>query len=480
MTAVPSAAPSVAPVADAPARKTFDAFQRWYINPAKRRRNEWPEDLTESDLEEIAALVPRFLHPDVSGLVLANALGVLLAHLAKERRAHAGCVDAMREASNRQVQRRQVLERTITDLRIDLGAAEAALGRRTMELEDARLCEMYRRRRAEARADDLTASFDLRQRADVRAIERWQAATGRAMEWPDHADLVVWLLERLEAAEGRATELERQAGDRVTVMHAAADELERLWVEHGDGDASPKLVMRLREELGGCYPGRCRAFKVVAEAKHKERLELLERWVVLRCVDAEAERDLLLVRVAGMERAVEALKAPTAAFIKGPVKPNDIEMLTIEEDAGQFQVPMVWSAPAVDVVQAMEAIDPFVRHARRLLVGWAKEPEGFASGAMKVTFSDLRRIIALWDSLKASPAAAGGQHLTLEDLSELANAPDLPLDEALARIVFAALDSPERAVRQAAAVVPMTLDQEKNRWVVALPTDAEPKEKTHG
>lgn len=271
MNAAPSAAPAAAPVADAPARKTFDAFQRWYTNPAKRRRNEWPEDLTESDLEEMAALVPRFLHPDVSGLVLARALGVLLAHLAKVRAAHADRAATLLEASNREVQRRQDLERTVTGLRIDLGAAEAALGRRTMEMEEARLCEVYRRRRAEARAGDLTASFELRHRADMRAIARWQAATGRDMEWPDHADLVVWLLERLEAAECRATELERQAGDRVTVMHAAADELERLWIEHGDGDASPKLAMRLRGELGGCYPGRCRSYQMIKKMLDGER-----------------------------------------------------------------------------------------------------------------------------------------------------------------------------------------------------------------
>lgn len=44
--------------------------------------------------------------------------------------------------------------------------------------------------------------FDLRWKADQRAIKRWQAAgPGRDLTWPDHADLVVWLLERLEAAE---------------------------------------------------------------------------------------------------------------------------------------------------------------------------------------------------------------------------------------------------------------------------------------
>lgn len=50
-----------------------------------------------------------------------------------------------------------------------------------------------RRRAAEDRA-----SFDLRWAADMRAIKRWQAATGKLLTWPDHADLVVWLLGQLE------------------------------------------------------------------------------------------------------------------------------------------------------------------------------------------------------------------------------------------------------------------------------------------
>jgi hypothetical protein len=40
-------------------------------------------------------------------------------------------------------------------------------------------------------------SFDLRWDASMRAIKRWQEAhPGNDLNWPDHADLVVWLLER--------------------------------------------------------------------------------------------------------------------------------------------------------------------------------------------------------------------------------------------------------------------------------------------
>ena len=56
---------------------------------------------------------------------------------------------------------------------------------------------------AEDQLADMQAIFDLRWDADMRAIRRWQAATGRDFTWPDHADLVVWLLEQLTKAEAR-------------------------------------------------------------------------------------------------------------------------------------------------------------------------------------------------------------------------------------------------------------------------------------
>lgn len=42
--------------------------------------------------------------------------------------------------------------------------------------------------------EELEASFDLRWKADMKAIKKWQKATGRTLVWPDHADLCVWLL----------------------------------------------------------------------------------------------------------------------------------------------------------------------------------------------------------------------------------------------------------------------------------------------
>jgi hypothetical protein len=49
--------------------------------------------------------------------------------------------------------------------------------------------------RLRAQRDELQDSFDMRWKADMRAIKKWQAANqGNDLVWPDHADLVVWLM----------------------------------------------------------------------------------------------------------------------------------------------------------------------------------------------------------------------------------------------------------------------------------------------
>lgn len=46
--------------------------------------------------------------------------------------------------------------------------------------------------------DDMQRTFDLRWEADMRAIKRWREVhPGNELVMPDHADLVVWLLEQL-------------------------------------------------------------------------------------------------------------------------------------------------------------------------------------------------------------------------------------------------------------------------------------------
>jgi hypothetical protein len=48
----------------------------------------------------------------------------------------------------------------------------------------------------------LEESFDLRWKADMRAIKMWQQKTGRIHTWPDHADLCVFLLDELDRMTG--------------------------------------------------------------------------------------------------------------------------------------------------------------------------------------------------------------------------------------------------------------------------------------
>ena len=48
--------------------------------------------------------------------------------------------------------------------------------------------------------EGLQLTFDLRWKADQRAIKRWQEAhPGTDLTWPDHADMVVWLMEQIHS-----------------------------------------------------------------------------------------------------------------------------------------------------------------------------------------------------------------------------------------------------------------------------------------
>ena len=67
-----------------------------------------------------------------------------------------------------------------------------------------------------AEVADLRASLSLRYEADMRAIRRWQAAhPGNDLVWPDHADLVVWLLGAADKARDPATEQESRLRDHM-------------------------------------------------------------------------------------------------------------------------------------------------------------------------------------------------------------------------------------------------------------------------
>lgn len=59
--------------------------------------------------------------------------------------------------------------------------------------------------------EELNRTFALRWKADMRAIKRWrEEKPGRNLILPDHADLCVWLLDKLEDAERKLTKLRKK------------------------------------------------------------------------------------------------------------------------------------------------------------------------------------------------------------------------------------------------------------------------------
>lgn len=83
------------------------------------------------------------------------------------------------------------------------------------------LCEDQRKeiKRLRQEIEEFQASADLRWDADMRAIKRWQEATGATDTWPDHADLCVWLLEQLDTHK---KEQARELHDRLSKLRFMA------------------------------------------------------------------------------------------------------------------------------------------------------------------------------------------------------------------------------------------------------------------
>jgi hypothetical protein len=81
--------------------------------------------------------------------------------------------------------------------------------------------------------EDHDHSFNLRWKADMRAIERWQEAhPGNELTWPDHADLCVWLLEENERLRTTLTGISTCStceACRGAAQRALGDEPQRAW-----------------------------------------------------------------------------------------------------------------------------------------------------------------------------------------------------------------------------------------------------------
>lgn len=122
------------------------------------------------------------------------------------------------------------------EIRRRLEAAEQA------EAEKARLQARVEELEGEKAEHD--ASFDLRWKADMRAIKRWQKSHPKWQDvWPDHADLCVWLLERIATLEAQL----KQAAHIIDLYFApwgAAKGAEWEFLSH-DQPFDPEVALRL-------------------------------------------------------------------------------------------------------------------------------------------------------------------------------------------------------------------------------------------
>jgi hypothetical protein len=127
-----------------------------------------------------------------------------LASIAWDRLAIGGVLDAVQYARLRRIldaidQPEQSRPGVLPDLALAQATIKAMKEGEPIEADGIRAVVEA----AEAGIEDVR-SFDLRWKADMRAIERWQTEkrllTGNdhSLIWPDHADLVVWLLGQLE------------------------------------------------------------------------------------------------------------------------------------------------------------------------------------------------------------------------------------------------------------------------------------------
>ena len=79
-----------------------------------------------------------------------------------------------------------------------------------IEIQAARIAELEKNLEvAKEDRDEFQAVFNQCWEADQRAIKAWQEAhTGNNLTWPDRTKMVVWLLEKGNAASARIAELE--------------------------------------------------------------------------------------------------------------------------------------------------------------------------------------------------------------------------------------------------------------------------------
>ena len=145
----------------------------------------------------------------------------------------------------------------------------AALGQVCSELQTAR-----------DEAAELNAIFELRHKADMRAIKLWRESTGRELVQPDHADLVVWLEQQLQAAQAELSEVKQALADaarEIPMAGPVANRIRRLRTEHA---AQLAAVQEQVRELKSGYDLATQVYNNELAASQREvgvAVELLER-----------------------------------------------------------------------------------------------------------------------------------------------------------------------------------------------------------
>jgi hypothetical protein len=143
-----------------------------------------------------------------------------------------------------------VAEPDKTDVEFLRQEAAYQISSRNMEVGN-RLSEIADRLEAlEDRAGELQQVFDLRWSADRRATKRWQEAHPESdLVWPDHADLVLWLMERSERApsdfRGRGQPATLELTKEMQLPPDFRPSPLRLWEVENNRD----LVAELRGEI---------------------------------------------------------------------------------------------------------------------------------------------------------------------------------------------------------------------------------------
>ena len=97
---------------------------------------------------------------------------------------------------------------------------------------------------AERATVELDQIFDLRWEADQRAIARWRKENPaeRRLVMPDHADLVVWLLDELAREVERRREAEASLREIAEILESVGDRLEESGVVSNDLEIARALA----------------------------------------------------------------------------------------------------------------------------------------------------------------------------------------------------------------------------------------------